>query len=270
MLMGRIVGVKDKVQLVDFEVSDAEVLAEISKRAFDTDINIGSPSKGGPLGYDDPEYQVKVMEYFDCYRIILNDKTVGGIYVASKNPGHKMLENIFVDPNHHRKGIGTRAVELAAERYPQARLWTLGTPEWNIRTTSFYEKLGFSQVGWDHGEPESPRRWYEKTVDPSQPYEMTPPGELKDGMKDVDVEGEILEKGVAREVRSKRRRWQTLSVANAGFGDNFGRIVLVLWNKQIKQVKVGDRMRVENGYVTPYRGIKQLNVGRAGKLIHLL
>ncbi|KKK96070.1 hypothetical protein LCGC14_2666450, partial [marine sediment metagenome] len=29
-------------------------------------------------------------------------------------------------------------------------------------------------------------------------------------------------------------------------------------------------VRIENGYVGSYQGIKQLNVGRAGKLIHLI
>jgi replication factor A1 len=161
-------------------------------------------------------------------------------------------------------------MELAMEAYPEARVWTLGTPEWNVRTTAFYEKLGFVQVGWDNADSESPGRWYEKTMDPSQPYEMAPIGELRDGMKDVDVEGEILEKGIARQVKSRRRRWETLSVANAGFGDDTGRVVLVLWNEQIKKVKVGDKVRIENGYVSAYRGIKQLNVGRGGRLIHLI
>jgi replication factor A1 len=89
-------------------------------------------------------------------------------------------------------------------------------------------------------------------------------------MKDVNVEGKILEKGVARQVKSRRRRWETLSVANAGFGDDSGRIVLVLWNEQIKRVKVDDNIRVENGYVSSFRDVKQLNVGFAGKLIHLI
>ncbi len=262
--------VKDRVKLVEATIDDAEVLAEISQKAFDTDIDVGSPGEGGPPGYDEPEFQVQAMDYFDCYRILLDDETAGGIYVASKTPGHKVLERIFVDPDHHRQGIGTRTMELAMEAYPEAQIWTLGTPEWNVRTTAFYEKLGFVQVGWDRQDPESPGIWYEKTMDPSQPYEMTPIGELEDGMKDVDIEGEILEKGMARQVRSRRRRWQTLSVANTGFGDDSGRIVLVLWNEQIKQVKVGDRVRIENGYVGSYQGIKQLNVGRAGKLIHLI
>jgi ssDNA-binding replication factor A large subunit len=139
-----------------------------------------------------------------------------------------------------------------------------------VRTKRFYEKLGFTQVGWDLGEPEWRGRWYEKTMDPSRPYEMARIGDLSDGMRGVDVEGEVLEKGIARQVRSKRRRWETLTVANAAIGDDSGRVVLVLWNEQIRQVKEGGRVRVENGYVSSYRGITQLNVGRAGRLIILI
>lgn len=262
--------IKDSVSLIKAEIDDSEILAKISKRAFDTDIDVGAPSIGGPPGYDDPEFQVRVMEYFDCYKILLDNNVVGGVYVASKTPGHKVLERIFVDPDHHREGIGSRAMDIVIEAYPEARLWTLGTPEWNNRTAAFYEKLGFEQVGWDLENPEFRGRWYEKTIDPNLPYEMMNIGDLKDGMKDVNVEGKILEKGVARQVKSRRRRWETLSVANAGFGDESGRIVLVLWNEQIKRVKVDDNVRVENGYVSSFRGVKQLNVGFAGKLIHLL
>ena len=183
---------------------------------------------------------------------------------------HRVLERIFVDPDLHRRGIGTRAMELAIEMYPEAKLWTLGTPEWNVRTSSFYAKMGFTQVGWDYGHPSWRGIWSEKVVNPDDPLIMRVIDELKDGMSNFDVEGEIVEKSVARQVRSKRRRWVTLSVANAGLVDDSGRIVLVLWNEQIKHAKVGDRVRIENGYVNSFRGITQLNVGRAGRLIVLL
>ena len=99
---------------------------------------------------------------------------------------------------------------------------------------------------------------------------MTPIEQLQDGMKNVDVVGKVLEKGHARLVRSRRRYGETLSVANVAIGDKSGRVVLVLWNEQIRQVKEGDRVRVENGYVSSYRGIIQLNVGRAGRRIILI
>ncbi|MGD2201361.1 MAG: GNAT family N-acetyltransferase [Candidatus Bathyarchaeota archaeon] len=260
----------ENVGLEGVTEDDVELLAEISERAFDTDLQYGSPGEGGPKGYDSPEFYLKILEYLDCYTILLEGDVVGGVMVGSRLEGHKILERIFVDPTLHRRGIGTRAMELVFDRYPEAGLWTLGTPEWNVRTKAFYESLGFVQVGWDLGHPDWRGRWYQLVVDAPEPYEMTPVEELRDGMKTVDVEGEILEKGVARQVRSRRRRWQTLTVANAGLGDESGRVVLVLWNEQIRQVGVGDKVRVEYGYVGSYRGVTQLNVGRAGKLIKLI
>ena len=260
----------EQVNLLRADEEDAEVLAEISKRAFETDIEVGSSGESGPPGYDTPEAQINLMKYLDCFCIFLGESFVGGVYVGSVGEEHRVLERIFVDPDLHRRGIGTRAMELTLEEYPEAKLWTLGTPEWNVRTSSFYEKLGFTQVGWDYGNPSWRGIWYEKVVNPDDPLVMSAIGDLKDKMSNFDVEGEIVEKAMARQVRSKRRRWVTLSVANAGLVDDSGRIVLVLWNEQIQHAKVGDRVRIENGYVGSYQGVKQLNTGRAGRLIVLL
>ncbi|MFQ6073779.1 MAG: hypothetical protein ACE5KC_01035 [Candidatus Bathyarchaeia archaeon] len=48
--------------------------------------------------------------------------------------------------------------------------------------------------------------------------------------------------------------------------DDTGKIKLTLWNDQIDQVNVNDSIKVENGYITTFRGEMQLNVGRYGKL----
>jgi replication factor A1 len=87
-------------------------------------------------------------------------------------------------------------------------------------------------------------------------------------MNRVVVEGTIVEKGYARQVRGRRGRGPTL-VANATLEDDSGSIVLVLWNEQIRNVSEGDKVRIENGYVSSYQDIRQLNVGRGGKLIFL-
>jgi len=264
-----IMGLSARVSLVVAEEYDSEGLAEICKRAFDTDVDVGASGPGGPPGYDSPRAQVRLMGFMDYYKILLDDETVGGVIVGSVGEGHKVLERIFVDPDLHNRGVGTRAMELVMGLYPEVGLWTLGTPEWNVRTEHFYEKLGFVQVGWDLADPRWRGRWYEKMMNLSDPYVMRRVEELREGMKNVDVEGEVLEKSTARLVRSKRRG-ETLSVANAALGDETGRIVLVLWNEQIRQTRVGDRVRVENGYVNSFRGVTQLNVGWAGRLITLI
>jgi replication factor A1 len=48
--------------------------------------------------------------------------------------------------------------------------------------------------------------------------------------------------------------------------DETGSVKLTLWNEQIDQVNVGDNIKIDNGYVTSFKGEIQLNVGKFGKL----
>lgn len=90
--------------------------------------------------------------------------------------------------------------------------------------------------------------------------------ELKNGMKEVDVEGRILEKTATREVMSRYKN-EAYRVANVVLADDTGQIKLTLWNEQIIQVNENDKIKIENGYVTSFRGETQLNIGkRGGKL----
>ena len=89
--------------------------------------------------------------------------------------------------------------------------------------------------------------------------------ELRNGMKRVSVEATVLEKGTPRQVMSKYGT-ETYSVADAVVSDESGKIKLTLWNEQIAQVKVNDKIRIENGYVTSFKGEVQLNVGKFGKM----
>jgi replication factor A1 len=84
-------------------------------------------------------------------------------------------------------------------------------------------------------------------------------------MKRVSVEAKVTEKSETREVMS-RFKDTTHKVATAIIADETGTIKLTLWNEQINQVNVNDTVKVENGYVTSFRGEIQLNVGRYGKL----
>jgi replication factor A1 len=89
--------------------------------------------------------------------------------------------------------------------------------------------------------------------------------DLRDGMKRVNVEAKVVEKGEPREVMS-RFKDETYKVADAVVADETGSIKMTLWNEQIDQVNVDDNIKVENGYVTSFKGEIQLNVGRYGKL----
>jgi replication factor A1 len=89
--------------------------------------------------------------------------------------------------------------------------------------------------------------------------------DLRNGMKRVDVEAQVTEKGNPREVMS-RFKDETYTVADAVIADETGSIKLTLWNEQIDQVNVNDKIKIENGYVTSFKGEIQLNAGKYGKL----
>jgi replication factor A1 len=89
--------------------------------------------------------------------------------------------------------------------------------------------------------------------------------ELRDGMKRVNVKGTVTEKSDPREVTS-RFKDQTYRVSTAMMSDETGTIKLTLWNDQIEMINVNDIIRIENGYVTSFRGEIQLNVGKFGTL----
>lgn len=84
-------------------------------------------------------------------------------------------------------------------------------------------------------------------------------------MKRVSVEAKVVEKGDVREVKS-RFKDETYRIVDAVIADETGSVKLTLWNEQIEQVNVGDNVKVDNGYVTSFKGEIQLNVGKFGKL----
>ena len=84
-------------------------------------------------------------------------------------------------------------------------------------------------------------------------------------MRNVTVEGKVMEKSDAREVLS-RFKDETYKVASAMIGDETGTIKMPLWNEQIDKVNVDNMVKVENGYVSSFKGEIQLNVGKFGKL----
>lgn len=270
--------VSGEVSLEQAKEEDAAQLAEISKRAFNSDVEVGAPTGGddrasseggGPPGYASPEFQVRMMKFCHYYKMIYSGQIVGGLIANRKKRGHYQLERIFVEPEYHNRGIGTEAMKQVFAMFPDAEIWTLGTPEWNIRTKHFYEKLGFVQIGWTRDEPDWKGRYYEKLMNPDQQHISMKISELEPDMKEVDVEAKILEVSEPRQVRS-RTTGEPLRVAEALIGDETGTITLTLWNDQIRQVKVNDKIRINNGYVTFYRGQKQLNVGRYDPLIFSL
>ena len=131
------------IELTRADPADAVELADISKRAFHSDVQCGGVGEGGPPGYDSPEWQALIMGKSHYFKILLDGKMVGGAIVFPKGDLHCYLGRIFIDPLYHRKGVGTKVMRRIIGEYPSAKKWSLETPPWNSRTREFYRKQGF-------------------------------------------------------------------------------------------------------------------------------
>lgn len=252
---------------------NADILANISKKAFHTDAELGNlrtlsgtPKPGGPPGYDSPKFQKFIMNIMNYYEILAEDKIVGGLFFSSANQDHYVVERIFILPSYHRKGIATRAMELVFEKHPEAKFWTLGTPNWNLRTQPFYEKLGYVHVGWEETEdPEWRGVWYQKTI---KPYILPKIKNLKKIKGLITVEGIISRVGSTRKTIQKNQTESEI-VADAILKDDTGEINIIIKGFQITYMKPGTKVRVEYATVESYSGKLTLD-WKYGRIINLL
>ena len=87
--------------------------------------------------------------------------------------------------------------------------------------------------------------------------------EIKVNDKAVTVEGEIIEISPVKEFSKFGRVGR---VATATIKDSTGEIQLTLWDEQTEMLSKGSKIRILNGYVKEWQGLKQLNIGRQGNL----
>ncbi|MDO8563541.1 MAG: OB-fold nucleic acid binding domain-containing protein [Nanoarchaeota archaeon] len=87
--------------------------------------------------------------------------------------------------------------------------------------------------------------------------------DLKAGQGKVDIEVAVKSKN---EPRTFNKFGKDMKVASAIISDESGEMTLSLWNDDADKVKVGDRVKISNGYVSEFNGQKQLTSGKFGKL----
>ncbi len=88
--------------------------------------------------------------------------------------------------------------------------------------------------------------------------------QLSAGTGSVNVEAEVTALESPREVVSKFGK--KLRVANATIRDESGEITLTLWNDDIDKVAIGDKIKIENGFCSEFKGNVQLSAGKYGKI----
>ncbi len=74
---------------------------------------------------------------------------------------------------------------------------------------------------------------------------------------------EVVSKGEVRDFATEKGAGKVCTCAAK---DDSGEVSLTLWNEQCAEVKEGDTVKIENGWVSEFRGDKQVGTGRNGTL----
>ena len=129
--------------------SDALTLNGISRRAFDSDVLAGASSIGGPPGYKSLPFHTKMTRSNHLFKLMDNGLIIGGALLLLDKEKLN-IGRIFISPENHRKGYGVFMMKEIEALYPMVKIFTLDTPIWNIRTKSFYTKLGYKEIRRDN------------------------------------------------------------------------------------------------------------------------
>ena len=148
------------LQFMKAGTSDALVLNSISKRAFDSDVEVGAASAGGPPGYQSVQFHVRMARMNHLYKLVDEKGLILGGAILFRKGDTLNIGRIFIDPQHFRKGYGLFMMREIGNLFPDVKVFTLDTPVWNIRTNAFYTRLGYSEVKRDHD-----LVYYSKTTD---------------------------------------------------------------------------------------------------------
>jgi len=88
--------------------------------------------------------------------------------------------------------------------------------------------------------------------------------DLKPGMSRIDIDVKVIEVSEPKKVISGGVEREILELK---VKDKTGIMMLVLWDdKIINDLKMGDNLRIRNGFVTSYKGIWRINVGKYGEI----
>lgn len=88
--------------------------------------------------------------------------------------------------------------------------------------------------------------------------------DIKVGAMDGSITAEVIDMEEPREVLNKFG--VRMKVAKANIRDDSGEINLTLWNDDAGKFKVGDKIKLENGWVTEFKGNLQVSAGKNGKI----
>ncbi len=85
--------------------------------------------------------------------------------------------------------------------------------------------------------------------------------DLKPKLGKIDLIADVVSKDAPR---SFEKFGKSSKVCDAKLKDSTGEVKFTLWNEQVDQVNVGDKIHITNGYADEFKGTLQLSTGKFG------
>ena len=88
--------------------------------------------------------------------------------------------------------------------------------------------------------------------------------DLKPGMSSVNIKVTVAETSEPKQIITSKGVEH--EILEAKVEDETGAMTLVLWDEKVLSLKVGDVLRIGNGFVTSFKGEWRINVGKYGEI----
>ena len=108
------------IEFVKAGTSDAIVINSISKRSFDSDIEVGARCKGGPPGYMSVQFHTKMARTNHLYKL-LADGLIIGAAILFMDGDRLDIGRIFISPEYHRTGYGVYMMQEIEQMFPAVK-----------------------------------------------------------------------------------------------------------------------------------------------------
>lgn len=105
--------------------------------------------EGSPFKQTQASLLAKFKRPLECYFFIKQqDKRIGYLRVVMDDSGTTAkIGPIGVDPLVEGQGIGTQAMQLVEQTFPEVKEWRLSTILQETTLCHFYEKMGYQKTG---------------------------------------------------------------------------------------------------------------------------
>lgn len=151
------------IELTNIEEKDLYEFAELAIDSFDDD----KKTYGSyPPLINIERRTLRIAANGHIFKIVKDNKMVGGVIVFKNNNVTYTLGSIFIDPAFQNQGIGQQIILKIEGKFPNAKKWVLDTPYLSFRNHYFYEKMGYVKTGEEFPDKKNDFKLflYEKTM----------------------------------------------------------------------------------------------------------